>query len=138
MPKNPNNWSLSLVIGRFCAKAISSQGVASTKQQGKTPSSSSPTKEFSNTTASCISKNFVSLIIVQHFIDFQLSGDVESNPGLNYAFEKIIFGSFHHGNLKSAAGVNSYKHYIKEYFLKKLGNDGLWTYYQLMNCQGQL
>ena len=25
-------------------------------------------------------------------------------------------------NMKSAASVNSFKHYIKEYFLKKLGN----------------
>ena len=86
-----------LVIGRLCAKAIilSCHGVASKKQQGKKPSSTSLTKEFSNTAVSSISKGFLSLIVVLGFIVFQLSGDVESNPGLTYAIEKVISGSFH-------------------------------------------
>ena len=91
-----------LVIGRFCAKAIilPSQGIISKKQQGKKPSSTSLTKEFSNTTVSSISKGFVSLIVVLGFIVFQLSGDVESNPGPTYAIQKVILGSFHHGDTR--------------------------------------
>ena len=85
-----------LVIERFCAKAIilSSQGVASKKQQGKNPSTTSLTKEFSNTTVSSISKGFVSLIFVLGFIVFQLSGDVESNPSPIYAIEKVYCDLF--------------------------------------------
>ena len=96
-----------LVIGRFCAKAIilSSQGVASKKQQGN--SSTSLTKVFSYTTVSSISKDFVSLIVVLCFIVFQLSGDVESNPGTSYAIDKVILASFHQGDTRfgTTAGI---------------------------------
>ena len=101
-----------LVIGRFCAKAIilSSQGVVSRKkQQGKKPSSTSLTKEFSNTAVSSISKGFVSLIVVLGFIVFQLSGDVESNSGPTYSIEKVILGSFHQGDTRfgTTAGIHT-------------------------------
>ena len=98
-----------LVMGRICAKAImlSSQNVVSKKQQGKKPSSISLTKEFSDTAVSSISKGFVSLIVVLGFIVFQLSGDVESNPGPTYAIEKVISGSFHQGDARfgTTAGI---------------------------------
>ena len=98
-----------LVIGGFCAKTIilSSQGVARKKQQGKKPSSTSLTKVFSSTTVSSISKGFVSLIVVLGLIVFQLSGDVESNPGPAYTIEKVISGSFHQGDTRfgTTAGI---------------------------------
>ena len=97
-----------LVIGRFCAKAIilSSQGVVSKKQQGIEPLIGLM-KEFSNTTASSISKDLVSLIVVLGFIVFQLSGDAESNPGPTYAIGKLISGSFHQSNarFRTTAGI---------------------------------
>ena len=91
-----------LVIGRFCAKAIilSGQGAASKKQQRKKLSSTSLTKKFSNTTVSSISKGFVSLIVALGFIVFQLSGDVEVNPGSTYTNEKVTLGSFHQGDTR--------------------------------------
>ena len=44
---------------------------------------------------SSISKGFVPLVVVLGLIVFQLSGDVESNPGQTYAIEKVVSGSFH-------------------------------------------